>query len=49
MKKLLHIVYYVFSGILVFLAAAFCVIEGRLLFSGDWMIYESAFIIFVVF
>ena len=43
MKKLLHVIYYIFSGIIVFLATAFCIIEGRLLFSGDWLIYESAF------
>ena len=43
MRKLLHIVYYIFSGILTLLAAAFCIIEGRLLLSGDWGIYEYAF------
>ncbi len=43
MRKLLRIVYYIFSGLLILLAAAFCIIEGRLLFSGDWGIYESAF------
>ena len=43
MKKLLVITYYIFSGIIIFLAVAFCIIEGRLLFSGDWTIYESAF------
>ena len=43
MKKLLAITYYIFSVIIMFLAVAFCIIEGRLLFSGDWTIYESAF------
>ena len=43
MRKLLHIGYYIFSGILLLLATAFCMIEGRLLFSGDWSIYEYAF------
>ena len=42
MKTVLRIVYYIFSAILLLLAAAFCIIEGRLLFSGDWTIYESA-------
>ena len=41
MKTVLRIVYYIFSAILLLLAAAFCIIEGRLLFSGDWTIYES--------
>ena len=35
--------YYFLSGIIVILALAFCVIEGRLLFAGDWMLYEFAF------
>ena len=43
MKKLLAITYYIFSVIIMFLAVAFCIIEGRLLFSGDWTIYESSF------
>ena len=34
--------YYFLSGIIVILALAFCVIEGRLLFAGDWMLYEFA-------
>ena len=35
--------YYFLSSIIVILALAFCIIEGRLLFSGDWMLYEFAF------
>ena len=35
--------YYFFSGIIVILALAFCIIEGRLLLSGDWLLYEFAF------
>ncbi len=42
MKTVLRIVYYIFSAIILLLALAFCIIEGRLLFSGDWTIYESA-------
>ena len=34
--------YYFLSSIIVILALAFCIIEGRLLFSGDWMLYEFA-------
>lgn len=41
MKTLLRIVYYIFNAIILLLALAFCIIEGKLLFSGDWTIYES--------
>lgn len=43
MKRLLNICLYLVSGIIVLIAIIFCVIEGRLLFSMDWIAYEFAF------
>ena len=41
MKRIGKIISYVFAGILLVLSLAFIVIEGRTLFSGDWMLFEN--------
>ena len=42
--KLIRIVF----GVILFLAAlAFVIIEGRLLFSGDWLLHEVPFFAFL--
>ena len=42
MNKILKGCYFFLSVIIVILALLFCIIEGRLLFSGDWTLYEFA-------
>ena len=42
MKKLIQVSGYFLCGIIMIVACLFAVIEGRLLFSGDWMLYEFA-------
>ena len=43
MNKLFKILLVIISSIIMILSLAFIVIEGRLLFSGDWLIYDSPF------
>lgn len=42
MKKLFNVLIGIFSAIILLLSVVFVVIEGRLLFSGDWLIYDNA-------
>ena len=42
MKKIMRGFGYLLCGIIMILAMAFVIIEGRLLFSGDWLLYEFA-------
>ena len=41
MNKLFKVLLVIISSIIMILSLAFIVIEGRLLFSGDWLIYDS--------
>ena len=43
MSKLFKVLLVIVSSIVMLLSLAFIVIEGRLLFSGDWLIYDSPF------
>ena len=43
MSKLFKVLLVIISSIIMILSLAFIVIEGRLLFSGDWLIYDSPF------
>ena len=43
MNKLFKVLLVIVSSIIMILSLAFIVIEGRLLFSGDWLIYDSPF------
>ena len=47
MKTLLRVVWIICAVILLVSALAFAVIEGRLLFSGDWLIHEMPMIDFL--
>lgn len=51
MKKILHIslisLLFVFLSILTILGLVFIFIEGRFLFSGEWIVYQNQFNIFV--
>ena len=47
MKTLIKIAVLLFSIILFVISAAFIVIEGRLLVSGDWLLYEMPWIGFL--
>lgn len=42
MKKLIQYSYCSVCVIIMIIASLFVIIEGRLLFSGDWLIYEFA-------
>ena len=42
MKKASSIICAVVAVIVIIFSAVFCFIEGRLLFSGDWLLHESA-------
>ena len=41
MKKVLNIFNVIISSIVLLLSLIFILIEGRLLFSGDWLIYDN--------
>lgn len=41
MKKVLNIFNVIISSIVLLLSLVFIFIEGRLLFSGDWLIYDN--------
>ena len=41
MNKLFKVLLVIISSIIMILSLAFIIIEGRLLFSGDWLIYDS--------
>ena len=41
MNKLFKVLLFIISSIIMILSLAFLIIEGRLLFSGDWLIYDS--------
>lgn len=43
MNKLFKILLVIISSLMMILSLVFIVIEGRLLFSGDWIIYDSPF------
>ena len=43
MSKLFKVLIVIISSIIMILSLAFMVIEGRLLFSGDWLVYDSPF------
>lgn len=43
MKKVLHILISFFSVIIAIIGLAFAIIEARLIFSGDWTIYQFQF------
>lgn len=51
MKKVLHIslisLLFVFLSILAILGLVFTFIEGRFLFSGEWIVYQNQFNIFI--
>lgn len=42
MKKVFNVITGIFSAIILLLSVVFIVIEGRLLFCGDWVIYDNA-------
>ena len=43
MKKVFKILLCFISSIVILLSLAFIFIEGRLLFSGDWLVYDNPF------
>ena len=43
MNKLFKVLLVIISSLMMILSLVFIVIEGRLLFSGDWIIYDSPF------
>lgn len=43
MNKLFKVLLVIISSLMMILSLMFIVIEGRLLFSGDWIIYDSPF------
>ena len=47
MNKLFKVLLVIISSIIMILSLAFIVIEGRLLFSGDWLIYDIPFFGFI--
>lgn len=47
MNKLFKVLLVIISSIIMILSLAFIIIEGRLLFSGDWLIYDSPFFGFI--
>ena len=47
MKTVLKVLSVFISVIILILALAFIIIEGRLLFSGDWIIYDSPLMGFI--
>ena len=47
MKTTLRILTGCLMILLILLAAAFILIEGRLLFSGDWLLHEMSLIVFL--
>ena len=47
MKSILRIAAVLFAAVLLLLAAAFMFIEGRLLFSGDWLLHEVPVLAFL--
>lgn len=47
MKTVLKVLSVFVSVIILILALAFIIIEGRLLFSGDWIIYDSPLMGFI--
>ena len=47
MNKLFKVSLVIISSIFMILSLAFIVIEGRLLFRGDWLIYDSPFFGFI--
>lgn len=47
MKKLFKILIVFLSSIIMLFAFAFIFIEGRLLFSGDWLVYDSPIMGFI--
>lgn len=42
MKKLFNVLIGIFSAIILLLSIVFAVIEARLFFSGDWLVYDNA-------
>ena len=49
MKLTVRVLKILFSVLLLILAAAFGVIEGRLLVSGDWLLHEVPFLAFLCY
>lgn len=43
MNRLFKVLLVIISSLMMILSLVFIVIEGRLLFSGDWIIYDSPF------
>ena len=43
MSKVCRVLVYIFSSIIIILSLAFIFIEGRLVFSGDYLVYDSPF------
>ena len=43
MSKFCRVLVYIFSSIIIILSLAFIFIEGRLVFSGDYLVYDSPF------
>ena len=43
MSKFCRVLVYIFSSIIIILSLAFIFIEGRLVFSGDYLVYDSSF------
>ena len=43
MKNLFKVLLIIVSSIIMILSLAFIFIEGRLLFSGDWIVYDNPF------
>lgn len=41
MRKVFNIIIGIFSAIILLLSVVFIVLEGRLLFSGDWIVYDN--------
>ena len=47
MNKLFKVLLVIISSLMMILSLVFIIIEGRLLFSGDWLIYDSPFFGFI--
>ena len=43
MSKFCRVLVYIFSSIIIILSLAFIFIEGRLVFSGEYLVYDSPF------
>ena len=43
MSKFCRVLVYIFSSIIIILSLAFIIIEVRLVFSGDYLVYDSPF------